>query len=210
MRCPACGKSTPDHSVHCLHCGAPVGSRAGGSAGPVDWEYDDFVYALPKGGWCKLGSGAYSEAGAKLEFWQNCQRDIYAKLQEWQDDGWEPVGTVDSGCVEIRTATDHRDKGCGYWLLIAICSIPTYGILLLLFLIFGRSTFAEPVRAVVPMRRAQQIGAQSVPAFSAPSILPSLPEPRLYAPSQVTRLCPRCAHANRTGAKFCARCSQSL
>jgi hypothetical protein len=36
--------------------------------------------------WAKLGSGAYSEAGAKLEFWQNEQRVMSTKLQKWLDD----------------------------------------------------------------------------------------------------------------------------
>jgi|YNPNPStandDraft_1061719.scaffolds.fasta_scaffold39211_2 hypothetical protein len=173
----------------------------------MGWEYKDFVYTFPQGMWCKLGSGAYSEAGAKLEFWQNYQREIYTELKKWEDDGWEPIGPVDSGCVEIRTVTDYRDKGCGAWLLIALLSIPTYGILFLLFLIFGRSTFAEPVRAVIPMRRARSIGGRASPALSP---LSNLPAPRYHTPSQATSFCPRCAHTNRTGARFCARCGQPL
>ncbi len=177
------------------------------------WEHKDFVYNFPKGMWAKLGSRAYSEAGAKLEFWQNCQRDIYARLKQWEDDGWEAVGPVDSGCVEIRTVTDHRDKGCGTWAIILLFSIPSYGILLLLFLIFGRSTFAEPVRAVAPMRRPKQAAVPASMGLAASSLVPHLSAPRLLpnAPYiQAMRLCPRCAHENRTTAKFCARCGQNL
>jgi hypothetical protein len=207
MFCPTCGKETPAGSAFCLHCGARIAALAGAQAVVVDWEHKDFVYDFPppgKGMWARLGSGAYSEAGAKLEFWQNCQREIYAELKKWEDDGWESVGAVDSGCIEIRTATDHRDKSAGYWLLMALFSIPTWGLLLLFALILGRSTFAEPVRCVVPMRRPRQASAARAPAKAAALHVPG---PQVRQPSS---FCPRCAHANRAGARFCARCGQTL
>lgn len=62
--------------------------------------------------------------------------------------------------------------------------------------------------------RARKRGAGvSQPVASLPrvqprvSVPPSLPRPQ---PREQTAFCPRCAHANRAGAKFCARCGQLL
>lgn len=212
MRCPSCGKQTPGQGAYCLNCGAPLASRAG-APGAIGWENDDFIYHFPKGMWAKLGSGAYSEAGAKLEFWQNCQRDIYAKLKSWEDDGWEPVSPVDSGCVEITTTTGHRDKSAVYWIFIFLISLETFGLLFILIYFLSKSTFAEPVRAVIPMRRPKQLGSSSPHMISASPLMPSLAAPKLLPspqPSQAMRLCPRCAHSNRVTAKFCSRCGQTM
>ncbi len=211
MRCPSCGKDTPA-GTFCLHCGAHIASAVGAPRAPADWEYKDFVYDFPppgRGMWARIGAGAYSEAGAKLEFWQNYQRDIHAELQKWLDDGWEPVGPVDSGCIEIRTSRSHRDKGCSYWTWVLIISLFTWGLALLFALFFGMSTIAEPVRCVIPMRRPKpNLLAQPT---SLP--LPAVPMPRLQPrnqPPQQFTMCPRCAHMNRVGAKFCSRCGQTL
>ena len=214
MRCPSCGKNTPDHGAFCLNCGA---SLAAPVRHHVDWEYKDFVYDFPpKGMWARLGSGAYSEAAAKLEFWQNYQNAIYAELQQWEDDGWEPVGAVDSGCIEIRTVSDFRNISALGWVLIAIVSLASWGLLFILFLIFGRSTFAEPVRCVIPMRRDKNYLASSPLSRSArpsakalPNALPSAAFPNVNVKQQM-RMCPLCAHMNRMNAKFCARCGQTL
>jgi len=209
VRCSSCGKDTPSGSF-CLHCGSPIASGRGAPRGNVDWEYKDFVYDFPpsgKGMWARVESGAYTEAGAKLEFWQNYRREILAALQKWEADGWESVGPVDSGCIEIRTSRSHRDKGCAYWFWVLIISIPTWGLALLFALFFGMSTIAEPVRFVVQMRRAKPN------LLAQPTNLPVAPMPRIQPrnqPAQQFAMCPRCARMNRVGAKFCAGCGQTL
>ncbi len=219
MRCPSCGKNTPDYGAYCLNCGATIASHPAPARNqPTDCEYEDFVWDFPpKSMWAKIGSGAYTEAGAKLEFWQNYRRDILAALRKWEDDGWEPTGPVDSGCIEIRTVSDFRGiSGLG-WLLIIFVSLASWGLLLLLFLIFGRSTYAEPVRCVVPMRREKQAISHLAPsalpnqpmAKGLPSKLPHAAFPSVQL-SQQMKFCPRCAHMNRTGAKFCSRCGETL
>lgn len=58
--------------------------------------------------------------------------------------------------------------------------------------------------------RARKRGAEvSQPVASLPRapVPPSSPRPQ---PREQTAFCPRCAHANRAGAKFCARCGQAL
>jgi len=55
--------------------------------------------------------------------------------------------------------------------------------------------------------RARQRGTGISPA------VPRAPRPQPHAPvppREPTTFCPRCAHANRAGAKFCARCGQKL
>ena len=71
--CPSCGKQVPEGSAFCPHCGSriptTITSTVTSPSLATEWEYEDFVYQFPppgQGMWAKLGSGAYSEAGAKL------------------------------------------------------------------------------------------------------------------------------------------------
>jgi len=214
MLCPSCHKQTPDNGAFCLKCGAQLPSNPSAQA---DWEHKDFVFRFPKGMWVKLGP--YTELSAKLEFWQSYQRAINVELQKWQDDGWESIGGVDSGCIEIRTARDHRDKNALYWILLFFFSLETFEILLILIYIFGKSTFAEPVKLVAPMRRLKPnviVQPPNLPSPGFPRLQPNMPAPAFphiqpNAPSaQAFSLCPRCAHNNRVGAKFCQRCGQKM
>jgi hypothetical protein len=157
--CPSCGQHVPEGSAFCLHCGSRIPNTvAPAVASPTfttEWEYEDFVYKFPPPGqglWAKLGSGAYSEAGAKLEFWQNSQSEISIELQKWRDEGWQPVGEVGSACIEIKTSNSHRDKTAAYWLIMLFFSIPTFGLVFLIALI-ATSHIAEPVRFVLKIRR---------------------------------------------------------
>jgi hypothetical protein len=155
MYCPSCGKETPENSRFCLHCGQSITAPSTAARVPTEWEYKDFVYEFEppgRGMWAKLGSGGYTEAGAKLEFYQNSQYEISAEIQKWLDEGWQPVSQIDSSCVELRTGYSHRDKSAGYWLMMAFFSIPSFG-LVLLFALLSRSHIAEPERFVVQMRR---------------------------------------------------------
>ena len=178
MYCPSCGKQIPENSTFCLYCGTriaapePVDRSVVSPPKRVEWEYTDFVYKfLPpgQGMWAKLGSGAYSEAGAKLEFWQNSQREITAELQKWIDEGWEPVGEVGSSCIEIKTGYSHRDKSPLYWILFLLFSIPTFGVLFLIALL-ARSNIAEPIRFVLQMRAPK--GTKTPTSSKVPSNIP--------------------------------------
>jgi len=156
--CSSCGKQVPEGSAFCLHCGSRIPTTITSSTSSnlaTEWEYQDFIYNFAPPGqglWAKLGSGAYSVAGAKLEFWQSSQYEITAELQKWLDEGWQPVGEVGSSSVEIRTSYSHRDKSAAYWLVFLVFSIPTFGLLFLIAL-FARSEIAEPMRFVLKMRR---------------------------------------------------------
>jgi hypothetical protein len=141
MYCPSCGKQVTENSKFCSYCGTRIAAPAAPVAAPpapTEWISRDFVYEFPppgQGPWAKLGSGAYSQAGAKLEFWQNSQREITTELQEWVDEGWQPVGEVGPSCIEIKTSYSHRDKSAVYWLMFLFFSIPTFGLLFLIALL---------------------------------------------------------------------------
>jgi len=151
MYCPSCGKQTPDNSTFCLHCGTQISSPGVAPALRVvtEWEHKDFVYPFKPGGlWAKIGSGAYTEAGAKVEFWQNYQQEIRLELQKWLDEGWEPVGEIGPASMKIRTYTSAK-YGAFAWLFIITLSIFT----VFLPLLFIWSTYAEATEFRVTMRR---------------------------------------------------------
>ena len=126
---------------------APAARRAAG------WEYKEFVYTFPpKSGWAVVERGGYSEAGAKLEFWQMMQQEIWNELQEWLDEGWEPVGEVGPAGITVRYYRKFHYTAVG-WVFIIVFAVWTFG-LLLLFL--TRTQFAEPVEFRVRMRRARE------------------------------------------------------
>ncbi len=113
------------------------------------FEYQDFVYQFSKGEtWCRLGSGAYSEAGAKLEFWQGYQRYILPEFQKRLDQGWEPIGEVGPAGISI-----HAYRAAKYSALGWIWNIFWIIMLLGVYLLFIFDLYAEPVEFRVPMRR---------------------------------------------------------
>ncbi len=116
------------------------------------WEYKDFIYTYPKNFmWAKLGDKGYTLHSAKLEFWQNSQRQIFPKLQEWFDQGWEPVGEVGPGCIEVKTSTGHKDKTTGYWAWNTVAGLFTFGLSLALAAL-DVSEVAEPTKFIIQIR----------------------------------------------------------
>jgi len=117
------------------------------------YEYKDFVYEWAPGqrGWVNIDSnfGGHTSVGARLEIWSWCQGVILPAIQEWIDDGWEPMTEV--GPASIATRQYSRLNGVAY----AIFSVVTMGVGLLLPFLF-LTPVLEPVEFIVKMRRRKK------------------------------------------------------
>ena len=131
MYCPSCGKSIPDESKFCLHCGVSILtdkyasplvtpsdkepkyiSQEGESAMVGRWEYKDYVMGippLPDKPFATIG-GSFSLTTARNEAWAQVRPVILDQLKEWQDQGWEPVATIGPDCLAIETK-NKRELG---------------------------------------------------------------------------------------------------
>jgi hypothetical protein len=158
MYCPSCGKETPENSKFCLHCGQSITSHTATVAQPIQWESKDFEHEFPPTGKCAwvalTGQNARTESDARLFFWEEYHRELTTNLQQWYDEGWQPIGEVGPPCFRIRTVRDSRDTNPLYWIVVLVLAIPTLG-LSLLYAIVSQTTFAEPTLFVVPMRRPE-------------------------------------------------------
>ena len=158
MHCPSCGKEIPDQSTFCLHCGTSIATPEATpiSQAPIEWEYQEFVYKFPEGAmWAQLGESAYTEAGARLEFWQNYQQEIRLELQKWLDQGWQPVGEVGPASIQIRKYRALRYNWFGWLLFIifTLLTVYTFGI----FAYLTRPWYAEPTEFRLSMRRPKVV-----------------------------------------------------
>lgn len=118
------------------------------------FEYKNFVYSFQRGAWATVGQGAYSEAGARLEFWHMSQSDILPELQKELDEGWEPLSEVGPGGIALRSFRAFNYSAFG-WIMIFLGILATWG-LLLFVLPFMRSTCVEPVEFKLSMRRRKR------------------------------------------------------
>jgi len=101
MYCQFCGKQIADNSVYCQYCGKSL-KLEGPSPLATEWVSRDFIFSFPVDAtWCRIGVGAYTEAGAKLEFWQEFQQAIRVELQKWVDEGWEPISEIGPAGINI-------------------------------------------------------------------------------------------------------------
>ena len=118
----------------------------------AQWEYKDFVYSYKPGwSWCKIGSGGYSQAGARIEFWQMSQKYILPELQKWLDNGWEPIGEVGPSGITLHTYKSlAKTPGQAVWTMIS--TIMTAGV----YLLIAADWYAEPREFRVQMRRRLQ------------------------------------------------------
>ena len=150
MFCPSCGKEVPPGSSYCLYCGSSITVPANSkSKTQIEWEYRDFVFGFTTGEmWARIGSGAYSEAGARLEFWQAYQDSIRLKLQRWLDDGWQPIGEIGPAGITIRTYMGAK-YSVVFWVFILVVS----AMMLFIPLLFITNTYAEPTEFRLKMRR---------------------------------------------------------
>jgi hypothetical protein len=100
------------------------------------------------------GDDSYTEAGARLEFWQARQRNILSELQKWLDRGWEPVGEVGPAGIRIEIRR-HYFKGwtCGTWLMYLVIGLASMGLFLLILPLLWSQTWAYPIEFRVQIRR---------------------------------------------------------
>jgi hypothetical protein len=99
MYCPSCGNQIPDRSTFCLHCGVRIDTPGADPA--VGWEYKDFVYIYPEGRRPKRG--ALSIVQTRNHIWSGQQSFLFSKVQEWLDDGWEPITAIGPSGFEWRS-----------------------------------------------------------------------------------------------------------
>lgn len=100
MYCPSCGKEIPDKSAFCLHCGKPTTS----SKEKIEFEYCDYKIDMTKSSKSKemwVPAETYTTVAARLHFWQAVQEVVMEKLQEYFDNGWQPVTEVGAAMIQI-------------------------------------------------------------------------------------------------------------
>jgi hypothetical protein len=112
----------------------------------VEWEYKDYVFTYTGGGARLSNFGGFTMAGARHEVWSQSQGWILPDLQEWMNQGWEPIGQIGPESLVFRTELRLS------WLSFIIFAIFTAGLGLLLFFLFF-DTWAIPVEFRVKMRR---------------------------------------------------------
>ena len=162
MYCPSCGRTIPDGSSFCLHCGARIAAASPGAVGRrqalVEWEHKDLVVAYPPGrrGQVYVGAGGYTHPGARLFFWQSGQADIAQKLQGWLDEGWEPIGEVGPSCLQLRP---YRKWEPDFGVIgTVIFGVMTLGLGLLASLRNETNDYVEVTEFRLPMRRPRGHG----------------------------------------------------
>ena len=121
----------------------------------TQFDYKDFVYQIqPQSMWCAIGSGAYSEAGARVEFWQEFQQYILPQLQKEYDNGWEAIGEVGPAGIKVQTTKEYFFQwGCMQWIIYVIAGLATYGIGLFLFPFMWATWVARPYEFRVALRK---------------------------------------------------------
>jgi zinc-ribbon domain len=107
MHCPTCGKQIPENSTFCLHCGARVTAPSGSTRQQVstEWEHKDFVYVWNENDRPYVNMdrpNSPSVADTRLQFWQGKQAEIRRLLQQWLDEGWEPIGEIGPASIQLR------------------------------------------------------------------------------------------------------------
>lgn len=116
MYCPACGKQIPDGSRFCFLCGAAVPTAVSqpsappAPSAPTEWEYSYYVqcWELGKGGKYYTGGG-HTEVQARHYFWGGQQKWINPEIQEYLDNGWEPITEIGPNGFTFRYRTLNND-----------------------------------------------------------------------------------------------------
>jgi protein associated with RNAse G/E len=99
MYCPSCGKEIPDASAFCLHCGKPLSLPEK----KIEYEYHDLVIDVSDTKnkmW--VATDTYTTVAARLHFWQSLQATILTGIQDYLDNGWQPMTEVGPGMMNIK------------------------------------------------------------------------------------------------------------
>ena len=126
-------------------------SRAGEYL-PQSWEYKDFVFKFKRGEnfLCTKG-GRYTYKTALTKFWDVSQNYILRDLQDWENEGWEPISETGPAALRLREFVAIKWEAGG-WVWFTFVTIITAGVGLLM-LPFGMAPYIEPVEYRVQMRR---------------------------------------------------------
>lgn len=135
-----------------------------------EYIYTDWVLEFPPALQKRLamalsGRGALSVEEVRQRFWSAYQGAIDKLIQDWKDQGWQPVASLGPSCLEMRIVKDYRDKNLLYWILMIIAVPVTAGISLLIALL--PRPFAEPTRYVVKMRAPSGTRIPPMPVMPA-------------------------------------------
>ena len=155
--CPACSSNIPMDSRFCMNCGCQTAPP------PLttivrEWEYFEFKYSIPRPRCWAIqvsGDGAWTMPAAQLHWWQNLQRDILPQMQNWLDDGWQPVSEVGPGGFKVIYCSSLLTPNTGFFTkvivlpMLILCIVASAG----LYFFLGRETFATPSAFIVQMRR---------------------------------------------------------
>ena len=103
MYCPSCGKSIPDGSKFCLHCGSSLSTPTANTNAPIEWEYHDYVRTWKPGEGGKYYIVDYGNENAiRLNVWNQLQSVILPDIQQLEDKGWQPVTQIGPAAFSFR------------------------------------------------------------------------------------------------------------
>jgi hypothetical protein len=105
MYCSACGKQIPENSIFCLYCGSRIKGNSNQSV--PEWEYRDFVYsylAFPRDS--RPARYKISLVQRRHDIWAEQQRILLPKLQQWFDEGWQPITEIGAASFEWASEGD--------------------------------------------------------------------------------------------------------
>ena len=102
MYCPSCGKSVPENSKFCLHCGSSINAPTANTNIPEEWEYCDYLrtWKPGTGGKYKLITGE-NENTIRRQAWNDLQSIILPEIQQAMDKGWQPISEVGSAAFSF-------------------------------------------------------------------------------------------------------------
>ncbi len=109
------------------------------------WEYQNFVYALPKGLWYRQST----EADVQVDLWRKYRADISAQMQRWFDKGWSPLVELGSPCIRVRRSQKWQATKGTLWMAISFAAPQIANP-------FMTETVIEPIDFYVPMRRRKK------------------------------------------------------
>jgi|GEM_PF-3017025 len=164
MYCPSCGKTIPDESKFCLHCGINiVAPRTSQQVSAVQWEYKELIIPNDKfpEKYVMKAYGYMYEPRALENLWLIYQPQLPTVLREELAQGWEldPAFLIPS-CIAYKKR--RRTIKDWYWwekLLWLFLTLVSFGIALLwaIPLAFISGWIMEPTSVKVLLRRSKTV-----------------------------------------------------